>query len=462
MSLRDTAMWGGVYLVARQVASLVIHLTGVLLLTRMIGPKSYGIYASALGIHTYLYIASQSGVNVYLIRREGELTREEHQQVFTLLLLIGVVGATLALMSVPLIQRWIRIENFAPVACTLFSVLPFQLLSLVPSALLERALDYRRVARSELVGQALFYIVALPLAFRGFDEWAPVAGYWTQQLTQLVLLIRAAHYRPRLHWDWRLARRILAYGWAFSSIIWLWQLRELANPLVVGRYAGAEAVGYIALTVRLVDVLSFVKTAAWRLSIAVLARLQSDRERLVGAVSEGVQLQVLTLAPILVSFGILAPWVMRDLFGERWLFVAQIYPFIALSYLTNALFNLHSLALCLVRRTALVVLFSVCHLAVFFGSALILVPRIGAIGYGWSEVAALSTYAVIHAYMVRDVGVPTYGLAGLWWAASVLALFWNQLGWWAVLGPVAALLWPGTTREFRRYAVNFVGLFHAR
>jgi len=41
-------------------------------------------------------------------------------------------------------------------------------------------------------------------------------------------------------------------------------------------------------------------------------------------------------------------------------------------------------------------------------------------------------------------------------------LFGMRLGWWALLGPLVALAWPGTIREFRRYAISFAGLLHAR
>jgi hypothetical protein len=71
MSVREAGMRGGTYLVARRAASLPIHLTDVLLLMRTIGPKSYGIYAAALGIHTVLYTAYQCRINVYVIWREG-------------------------------------------------------------------------------------------------------------------------------------------------------------------------------------------------------------------------------------------------------------------------------------------------------------------------------------------------------------------------------------------------------
>ena len=462
MGLRAAAMRGGTYLVGRQAASLAIHLVGVLYLTRLVGPTAYGVYAAAFGIYTVLYTVGQCGVNVYLIRREEPLTAEAHRQAFTLLLVIGTTLAAAAALATPLIERWTRIDGVGAVARVLFSALPVQLLTLIPAALLERALDYRRVARCEVIGQAACYLVALPLAWRGLGAWAPVAGYWTQQFVALVLLIGVAQYRPRLHWDGALAREIITYGWTFSSVTWLWQLRELVNPLIVGRFAGADAVAYVALTARFVDALSFVKAAAWRLSLAVLPRLRIDTARLVSAVSEGMRLQVLVLGPILVAFGLLAPTVMRSLFGERWVVVSQLYPFVALAILTGAVFNLYTSTLCLVNRTLHVAIFEFVYLILFVGGALVLVPRIGVLGYAWSELIALPGYAVIYAYMARDVGAPPFGVTAVWWMGVAIALFWPRLGWWAALGPLVALAWPGTVAECRRYAVGLVALRQAR
>jgi len=462
MGLRAAAMRGGTYLVGRQAASLVIHLSGVLLLTRLIGPTSYGMYATAFGIYTFLYTVGQCGVNVYLIRREEPLTADAHRLAFTLLLVIGTTLGAAATLTTPLIERWTRIDGLGPIARVLFWALPVQLLTLVPSAVLERALDYRRVAQCEVIGQAACYLVALPLAWRGLGAWAPVAGYWTQQLVVLTLLVTAGRYRPALYWNRALAREILTYGWTFSSVTWIWQLRELVNSLIVSRFAGADAVAYVALTARFVDALSFVKAAAWRLSIAVLPKLRLDTARLLSAVSEGMRLQVLVLGPIFVAFGLFAPIVTRSLFGERWVVVSQLFPFVALGVLTGAVFNLYTSTLCLVNRMGHVAIFHVVHLILFFGGALLLVPRIGVLGYGWSELIALPGYAVIYAYMSRDVGTPRLGITAVWWLGSAIALFWPRLGWWAALGPIIALAWPGTVAEFRRYAASLVALRHAR
>ncbi len=461
-SLRATVLRGGTYLAVRQVATLGIHLVGVLLLTRIIGPRAYGLYAAAFGIHTYLYYITQCGLGVYLIRREDDAGVADYHQAFTLFLLLGIGGALAAELAVPLIHWWTRLDGLTPLARTMFVALPIQLTALTASAKLERALDYRRVAMSELLGYVAFYGVALPLAVAGRGPWAPVAGFWAQQLVLAALYFGNARYRPRFVWDRARIRPMLRYGVGYSGATWVWQLRDLVNALVVGRYAGAAAVGYVAFTVRLVDGLSFTKTAAWRLSLAVLARLQHDQRRLTGALSEGMQLQVLAGGPMLVAFGFVAPFAVGRFFGGRWVPVLGIYPYIALAYLTNALFNLHSSALYVVRRTWDVAAFHTAHVALFAGGALLLVPRFGMAGYGWAEMVALGSYAVVHARVARNIGTPSYGVAWPLWLAWATLLFWRELGWWCLVGPLTAAVWPGAVRQLRTYVTNVAGLIYAR
>src|SRR4028118_1833060 len=194
MSLRTIAVRGGLYLVLRQVLGILVGTVGLVLLTRALSPEEYGVWVAAIGIYTYLSMLSGWGVNVYLIRRQEEPSTEDYHQAFSLLLVLGLVDAVLGLVTLPLVQQWLRFEALVPVAMTLFLGLPVNLVASIPYAVLERALDYRKVALVELSAAVIFYPVALPLAYPGLGTWAPVAGWWATQLLTLGLLYRVSGY----------------------------------------------------------------------------------------------------------------------------------------------------------------------------------------------------------------------------------------------------------------------------
>lgn len=448
MSLRTRVLRGGVYLALRQGLGIGVSVVGMILLTRAIGPEAYGIYAAAFGIYIYLFSCSQWGVDVYLIRREEEPESQDYHQAFSLLLMLGLVGAGVAILTLPLLERWVQLEDFGLLAMTLFALLPVHLLGVIPLARLERALNYRKIAIIELSGQIAVYLVALPLAYQGLGPWAPVAGMWASQIVTLSLLYRMSNYRPQFHWDSTRVRSMAGYGLGYSASDWLWNLRNLVNPLVVGRYAGAEAVGYVALAIRIVEQLSFIVVlTSERLSIAAFARLQQDRVRLAKAVSEGMSLQLMAVGPLLGGFGLVAPWILPVVFGVRWLPVLEIYPFVALSYLSGALFNLQASALYVLRRIWEVAAFHLVHLVLFAGSAFLLVPYLGFRGYGWAEVVALPSYVLLLIWFQRNVGKPRYAHAGVWYMAWAIPLFGWQLSLWTWVSVLAPFIWSATRNE---------------
>jgi O-antigen/teichoic acid export membrane protein len=462
MSLRSRVLRGGVHLALRQGMGMVISLAGMFLITLRIGPEQYGVYAAAFGSFYYLQSISQLGLTVYMVRWQHQESgaptehapdsqpRQDQQvydQGFTLLLLVSLIGVMLSLLTASLLTNWVKLAGFQPIFQVLCLSLPVVLLAQVPMAKLERELSYQQVAWIELIGQLAYFWVALPIALKGGGAWAPVFGWWAQQLHLLILFFWVAKYTPRLCWRPQLIVDMLKYSVSYSASFWVWQLRALVNPLLVGRFLGAETVGYIALANRMVELLGFVKSATYRLSIATLARLQGNRERMTQAITEGMALQVLALGPMLAVVSWVGPIAFPPILGAKWTPTMQIFPFIAVSLLINALFNLHSSALYALQRNWQVTAFHVIHIALFFGCGALLIPRLGLIGFGWAELATILSYAIIHFYLINAVDSPNYRFAGLLAVTFGLALFPYQLGWWVVLVLAAALLWPKTQHQ---------------
>jgi PST family polysaccharide transporter len=455
MNLRSQALRGGFYLTIRQGLGVGLSVAGVLLLTRTIGPEQYGIYAAALGIYNYAQNVAQLGLSVYLIRRKEDVSPIVYHQAFTLLLLLGLFSMLLGQVGHPYLEQWVRLDGFGAVCQVLFLGVPFALIKQPAIARMERNLDYKQIAMIEFWNQLFYYLVALPLAFQGWGVWAPVIGWLGQETQSAALFYWKSGYRPRFHWDRHLIKEMLSHSVSFSISSWVWQLRLLVYPMVVGRYAGAAAVGHIALTFRLCETLSFVKRATWRIAIATLARIQDDYPRLLKAVNDGNNLQVLALGPFLVAFAWVGPLLMPIAFGAEWLPVLQVYPFVALGYLLRSMFSMHSSALYALQKNTEVTIFNALQVILLVCISIWLIPRIGIVGYGWAEIATLGSYLYNHVSVVRFIGHPDYRISGLWSAAFGIALFAYQLGYWVAIVLVVVALMPETRRTLVGYLTDF-------
>jgi O-antigen/teichoic acid export membrane protein len=420
--LRKKVLQGGAFLAFRQAIGVVLSLAGVLLVTRVIGPRQYGIFAMAMGIVTFLYMLGTWGIDIYLLRKTEKPSEHEFNQGFTVLLCISsAFFLALAALS-HLIASFVKTPAVAPLMIFLAAAIPFNLLALPAIVKLDRDLNFRQVAINELLGQASMYVIAIPLALAGAGAWAPASGFVLQQFVLMMLSYASARYKPSLCWDSALVLRMLKYGLAYSSSIWVWQLRGLVNPLIVSRLAGAEAVGYIAVSIRFVEVLAFAKQATWRIAMAALAKISQDGDRLRNSVSEGMKLQAMAVGFPLALFALTAPILIPLGLGHNWTPALVVFPFIAVSYLTNAMFNLHSSVLYLREQNFQVTIFHTVHIVLFAGSTALLVPRLGFVGYGWAELVALLSYPVLHTYFARQVDSPSYTVAALWFATTSCVL----------------------------------------
>ena len=435
MNLRTQVIRGGAILVARQGAGTAFNVVGTLVLTRLLGPESYGLYAAAFGITVFFTLVARMGLDVYLVRAEGTPAAAVYHQAFTLLLLSGVGLALLGVLALPLFQFWLHDSRYLPPLQALLLMLPLTVLSAPSVARMERALDYGRVAALEVMEPVLYYVVALPLAFAGFGVWAPVIGYGVSQAWLVAGGCVLARYLPRWHWSPPLVREMLHYGLGLSTSIWVWWLRSLVNPLIVGGLLGPAFVAYVALAIRMVEGLSFVKAATWRMSIAVLARVQGDLGRLGAALEEAMGLQVLALGPLFAGFALAAPWLVPRMFGPQWAPVLVVFPFIALGGLVNAVFSMHTSALYVLKHNREVTIFNAVHIALFATATLLLVPALQLLGWGLAEVIALPSYLVLH-LQLRRYFVVGYARAIPWLLAFVPALFVPLLPW-----PAGAVLW---------------------
>lgn len=405
-------------MMVRQGVGIFLSLLGVLVITRLVGPTEYGYYAAASGLVVFLCSVGTWGLNVYLLRKSSDPEVVEYDQAFTLFAGIGGILSLALLIGHSLVAVWLKQPQVSPLLATLALGLPLNLLTCLPITRLERNLDFKQIAFNELASQLIYYVPALPLAIAGGGAWAPTVGWLVQQIVLLGLSARSARFLPRFHWDPELIRTMVGYGLSYSSSTWVWQLRTLVNPLIVGRFAGAEAVGYVALAIRLVEVLSFARTATWRIALAALARLAEDPVRLRRAVEEGMRLQLIAVGLPLGLFavcGVVVPLV----FGDRWTPVLWIFPFIAISYLSNALFNLHSSVLYLFQENLHVTWFHALHVALFALSAAVLVPWVGMVGYGWAEMAALASYFLVHRFATERIGRIDYGPPLVWYGVGL-------------------------------------------
>lgn len=394
--LSSQAFRGGALLAARYGIGIFISLANMLVLTWWIGPHAYGIFVTAIGIVSFLAAVGRVGTDTYLVRSPVVPDETMYSTAIFVILISSAILAGLAAAMTPLLIRWYGSREFVAPYLVLLMTVPVSALAGIPTAKLERGLEFTRVAGIELAGQFTGLIASVTLARLGSGVWAPVAG---QSAWQVFVLI-STFYASSERWNFRFrideARKMLRYGIGLTVSLRAWQARTLVNPMLVGRFAGAEAVAYVALALRIAESLGALRLAAGRIAIAVLARLQQKTDQFRSALEQALHVQVLTLGPLLCAFALSGSLVMKHVIGVRWMPSLAVYPFVAAGVLVNSVYNLQASGLFVRGKQWIVTSAFAVHVALLAGITWLLVPKLRIAGYGWAELGACGGYWIIH------------------------------------------------------------------
>lgn len=413
---------GGLYLGLRYGLGIVVSCGNMLVLTRWIGPHAYGLYVTALGLTSFLAALARGGIDTYLVRMDTHPDRSVYDVASTLIAVLSVALMLGGVLAAPLLIRWYGNRDFLPAYLATLVTVPLAGLAGPPTAKLERNLDFRAVAGIELGGQVLALVLGMALAWHGFGVWAPVFGLIAWQTWAVVAAMWTARLLPHVRFDSVQSRQMFSFGAGYSASQRVWQARTLVNPLLVGRFAGAEGVAFVALAVRIAEGLGFIRITAGRLAIAALSRLRHDPSRFQSRLESALKLQILALGPLLCLFALAAPMVVPRFLGSRWTPSLEIYPFVAAGVLVNSLYNLQASALFVAGLQWAVFRAYSLHVAILGITTAILLPTIGIAAYGWAEIAACGGYLLLH-IAAKDVAHVSYRKLGWLVAAFVLPPF---------------------------------------
>jgi O-antigen/teichoic acid export membrane protein len=467
MALRRRGLHSGVQLAVREVLGLAIRLGGLLLLTRVLGAESYGVYAGAAALIMLLTFVAQLSMDTYLLRSPAEPAKRIYDEVFTLLLISSTVAAMTGFALTVLFPGLIADPRMAQAFQVLLLAIPIGVLKAPAKAKLERALRFRRIAFLEITGDALLYGVALVLSAVGLSYWGPVLGFLAFSSFLFVGSFLLAAYRPAIRLSRTGLRDALRYGVPYVGSMWVSLGREILNPLLVGRYLGTEAVGVVALASRITEALSIFSRPVWRIARVVIGRVQNDAFKLARAVHDGTGLQLAVLGPIMVAFVLISPVIVPLAFGSGWEPVIDLLPVFCTSTLIGVTGYLWTIVLTTHGQMRTVATLQYLRLGFLLLAAPPLITELDIRGFAFAELIAILVSTSLLALTVgRTVPGLRFGYLLPLAATMIPPLYWHdlppQLRPLLLLPGALAITIPAVRRQYAYYLATIISALFAR
>jgi PST family polysaccharide transporter len=400
---------------------------------------------------------TQLGLSTLLMSEARELDSNTIGHAVAVSMSLSVAGMLVAAIAAWAIDRWIPLGEFVPAFLVMVPGIVLNNLSNVAIALLERALDYRRVAMAEMTVQLTLTFVSVAVGFFVPSFWAPVCGFWAAHLLWFGVLVFYVRDVIRPVWNVPAMARLAWSSLPFAANSWVPQLRDLVNPIVVGAAFGPGAVGIVALTLRLVTAIGVMRDIVRRLSLPGMRRLIGEEAKLRGFAQNARDAQIFLVGLPLLAFSFMLPLLEEWGIGRSWHGVTKLYPLLAIAHLIGTFSVLPVCALMVLQQRRLMVANSAAQLLTLVAAAVVLTPRLGIIGYGVAEIVAAFASLIAVAGTRRIIG-PLSATLPILTSATIVAGFA-----WLYIGPVALVplaLLP-LSRRFRHFVTRSIAELRA-
>jgi PST family polysaccharide transporter len=408
-AVRGVTWHGASYLLGK-----LLVFASTIVLARLLVPADFGVVGLALVFIAYADVVSDLGISQAIVYLPAD--RRRNDTALTSCLAFGASMVLAAQVAAPFAARFFHDGEVT----TLFRVLSLTLLlgaaAQVPDALLRKQLDFRRRMLTDLGRAVGRGGVAIALAAAGFGPWSIVIGELAGDVVYGAVAWKLVDYRPHLGF-WRVGRddvgALLRFGGPAAASVFVANLIFDIDYLIVGARLGTRALGFYTLAFRLPEMaiinVFFVLSAV---AFPIFSRARDDPDRLRRGYVKSVRLQSLYGVAAGVGMAMVAPTMIRVLFGAKW--VPSVVPLQALA-LYAAFRSLGVGANDVYKaigRPGLALWLALVRLGVL-APTLLIASHWGIRGVAWAQAGVALVFAVaMQALAASVLGVPLRALIG--------------------------------------------------
>ncbi len=323
--LRRLTVRGGAATISAAALSLAVQVVSTVILARLLTPTDFGVVAMVTTFVMFLMGVGANGCNEAIIQRD-KMDRFLASNLFWINLAIGLILMIAFAAAGSLLARFYRNPLVAHVTVAMSPGILISALSVVPVALLKRAMRFTTVSANEVVSRTVNTVVTILLALRGWGYWALVAGILAQALSVAMgawWLCRWTPSLPRRGVGTRETLRFAAHVYGTFNANYF--TRNFDNLLVGWRF-NAVALGYYKRAYDLFALSASQLTAPLNnVALAALSRVKNDPARFRRNLASSLELVALVGMAMGAVLTLVGKDVVRLVLGPKWLESGRIF-----------------------------------------------------------------------------------------------------------------------------------------
>jgi polysaccharide transporter, PST family len=330
--LGSSAMRGGAIAFSAHIGRLVIHMTGAVIMARLLTPADFGLIAMAGAVTAFIGLFTDLGLSAATVQRTS-VSQDLVSTLFWVNLGSGLLLMLAAFAAAPVAAWFFADPRITMLVIALAVAIPITSATAQHNALLVRAMRWMPVQISGLGGQLAGLVVAIILAWI-FDlgYWALVAQAVATAITSFIASWTYCKWRPSWYTGWRSARAEIGFGLNISGFNFLNYFHRQFDNILIGWRWGPTELGYYSRAYNLLTLpITLVNNSMGQISTPILSKLKDKPEEWSKAYLQMSAVTTFAGVGICILLLVGADPIIRILLGDQWTPVIEIFRLLSLS-----------------------------------------------------------------------------------------------------------------------------------
>lgn len=307
--------WNAIGRFSTQGISFVISV----LLARILSPSDYGV-VGMIGI--FMAIAQtfiNSGFGSALIRKK-DCTDEDYSTAFYFNVVVGIVCYLILFFSDPLIAEFFNTPILKDIVRVLSINLFLGSLTIVQTAKLTAAVDFKSQAKISLVATIVSGCIGLLMAYNGYGVWSLVYQSVSSSLVSTILFWFVTKWRPLRSFSKQSFKYLFGFGSKILSASLLHTIYSNLTTILIGKFYTSKDLGYYTRGENLAVLPSSNLTGILQsVTYPILSKIQDDDARLISVYRKYIRITSMVIFFGMFLMAALAKPLIITLFTDKWI-----------------------------------------------------------------------------------------------------------------------------------------------
>lgn len=308
--IKRKSIHGVLALTSRTFFIQIVTFVANFVLTIILAPSDFGVFFVVSAAIAFLTYFSDIGLAAALIQKKESITTQDLKTTFTIQQALVITLVIIALLSSGFVGKFYNLQQdgiflFQALAISFF----LSSLKTIPSVILERDLNFKKLVIPQIVETLFFNISVVFFAVSGYGVSSFSYAVLLRGASGLITMYLISPWRMSVGFSVVSAKKLLSFGLPFQLNSLLALIKDDLLIVYLGKVLPLAYVGYIGFSQKWAMMpLRLIMDNVIRITFPSFSRLQDEKDILTKAIEKSIFASCFLIFPSLTGLVLLSPY----------------------------------------------------------------------------------------------------------------------------------------------------------